>query len=216
MIFIRLMLLSMVITLSVSAQVQVSREPRHHKVVENAWVRILDVHIPAGDTSQWHKHSTPSVFLILSNTRTGSQVKIEPGKPSFTDGRIWFEGFYDTPRIHRVWNADDHEFHVIDMELPHKTHVTIDPPLTGDAFRLLFDEKPVRGYRVTLAANKDLPIGTRKAGVVIVKVGDGGDVKVYGSALHKKGDYVFVPAGTALNLKNSGQGDAKLALMELK
>ena len=78
-----------------SAQVQVSEEPRHHKVFDNGWVRVLDVHIPPGDTSLWHKHSTPSVFLILSNTKTGSEAKIEPQRPPLTDGRIWFEGFYD-------------------------------------------------------------------------------------------------------------------------
>ncbi|MBN8855624.1 MAG: hypothetical protein J0H07_27425 [Sphingobacteriales bacterium] len=210
------MVLSVGLSYVSQAQVQVSREPRHHKVFENAWVRILDVHIPPGDTSLWHKHSTPSVFLILSNTKTGSQVKIEPGKPSFADGNIWFEGFYDTPRIHRVWNADDHEFHVIDMELPHQIHKTIDPPLGGDAFHLLFDEKPVRGYRVSLTGKKDLHIGARKGAVVIVSVADGEDVKVYHSELRKRGDYVFVPAGSDLDLQNAGEGDAKLAVMELK
>jgi quercetin dioxygenase-like cupin family protein len=198
------------------AQVQVSREPRHHNVFENAWVRILDVHIPPGDTSLWHKHSTPSVFIILSNTKTGSQVRIEPGKPSFTDGRIWFEGFYDTPRIHRVWNADDHEFHVIDMELPHKKHKTIDPPLTGDAFQLLFDEKPVRGYRVTLAGQADLEERGRKAPVIVIAVEDGEDVEVQDNALHKKGDYAFIPPGAPLQIQNNGRGDAKLALFEFK
>src|SRR5882762_10137388 len=89
-----------------SAQIQVSQEPRHHNVFENAWVRVLDVHIPPGDTSLIHKHSTPSVFMILSNTKTGSEVIVEPEKPSFNDGHIWFEGFYTTPRIHRVWNSD--------------------------------------------------------------------------------------------------------------
>jgi quercetin dioxygenase-like cupin family protein len=210
------------LTLSVSvchfsqAQVQVSEEPRHHKVFENAYVRILDVHIPPGDTSQWHKHSTPSVFLILSNTKTGSEVKVEPGKPSFADGNIWFEGFYDTPRIHRVWNADDHEFHVIDMELPHQANLMLEPPLEGGAFQLLFDEKPVRGYRVTLPGRKDLQIGMRKAPVVVVCLADDLNVKAYRGKLRHRGDYVFVPAGRNLVLRNGGDGDAKLALMELK
>src|SRR5271154_5328225 len=64
--------------------IPVSMEPRHHNIFENKWVRILDVHIPPGDTSLFHKHETPSVFLVLSNTKTGSEVIIEPGKPAFT------------------------------------------------------------------------------------------------------------------------------------
>src|SRR5258705_238434 len=87
-----------------------------HNVFENEWVRILDVHIPPGDTSLFHKHSTPSVFMVLSNTKTGSEVLVEPAKIHLTEGNIWFEGFYDKPRIHRVWNSDTTDFHVIDME----------------------------------------------------------------------------------------------------
>ncbi|MBN9382030.1 MAG: hypothetical protein J0H74_14780 [Chitinophagaceae bacterium] len=199
-----------------SAQVQVSEEPMHHKVFDNGWVRMLDVHIPPGDTSLWHKHSTPSVFLILSNTKTGSEAKIEPHRPPFTDGRIWFEGFYDTVRIHRVWNADDHEFHVIDMELPHRPNKTIDPPIADSAFTLLFDEKPVRGYRMTLGAGGSDRLSPRKAPVVIICVDDGTVVKVEGAQLHKKGDYIFIPAGAKLDFQNEGQADAKMAVFELK
>ena len=198
------------------AQVQVSEEPRHHKVFYNDWVRVLDVHIPAGDTSLWHKHSTPSVFLILSNTKTGSEARIEPKAPAFTDGRIWFEGFYDTARIHRVWNADDHEFHVIDMELPHKPYSIIDKPFTDTAFKLLFDERPVRGYRMTLHAGAAWHERPRKAQLVVVRVDEGAAVDVEGKALSKRGDYVFIPAGKKLTFDNGGQAAAKLAVFELK
>ena len=211
-----MLVLSVVVCLSGSAQVQVSEEPMHHKVLDNGWVRVLDVHVPAGDTSGWHKHSTPSVFLILSNTKTGSQVKVEPGKPSFADGRIWFEGFYDTPRIHRVWNEDDHEFHVIDMELPHKPYRKIDAPFTDAAFKLLFDERPVRGYRMTLAAGRAVDLNGRRAPVVVIRVDDGSEVKVHDAVLRKKGDYVFVPSGEKLGFDNKGQKDVQLAVFELK
>jgi hypothetical protein len=199
------------------AQVQVSEEPMHHKVFDNGWVRVLDVHVPPGDTSGWHKHSTPSVFLILSNTKTGSQAKIEPHKPPFTDGRIWFEGFYDTVRIHRVWNEDDHEFHVIDMELPHKPNGKIDPPIRDTSFKLLFDERPVRGYRMTLAAKRAFVMSrSRAANMVVIRVDDGNAVKVHNTALRKKGDYVFIPAGSPLDFQNDGQAEVKLAVFELK
>jgi quercetin dioxygenase-like cupin family protein len=198
------------------AQVQVSEEPMHHKVFDNGWVRVLDVHVPPGDTSLWHKHSTPSVFLILSNTKTGSQVKVEPGKPSFADGRIWFEGFYDTPRIHRVWNEDDHEFHVIDMELPHKPYKDIDPPIKDPSFQLLFDERPVRGYRMSLAAKRAFVMRGSKANMVVIRVDDGNEAKVYNTVLRKKGDYVFIPAESPLDFQNEGQAEVKLAVFELK
>src|SRR5882762_1036235 len=94
--FVALILMLLAKAWPAAAQVQVREEPRHHNVFENEWVRILDVHIPPGDTSLFHKHSTPSVFMVLSNTKTGSEVIVEPVKtPGFNDGHIWFEGFYD-------------------------------------------------------------------------------------------------------------------------
>jgi hypothetical protein len=212
-----LLVLAMLIAPAGFAQVQVSEEPMHHKVFDNGWVRVLDVHVPAGDTSLWHKHSTPSVFLILSATKTGSEVRVEPkGRPAFTDGKIWFEGFYDTPRIHRVWNEDDHEFHVIDMELPHKPYKELGAPFTDSAFHLLFDERPVRGYRMTLAGKRQLRIKERQSPVVVICVDDGAAVQVGGATLRKRGDYVFVAAGGKLDLVNEGQGEVKMAVFELK
>src|ERR1700722_557239 len=157
------------LTSGACAQIQVSQEPRHHKVFENEWVRVLDVHIPPHDTSLVHKHSTPSVFLVLSKTKTGSQVIIEPRTISLTDGNIWFEGFYDTPRIHRVWNDDTVEFHVMDIELLHAPasesvkgpsndsakeqqllRKAMDSDFLSRFSRSLFDVKPVHVYEMTL------------------------------------------------------------------
>ncbi|HEX9511108.1 MAG TPA: hypothetical protein VF939_11550 [Puia sp.] len=204
--------------MSCSAQIQVSEEPRHHKVFENAWVRVLDVHIPPGDTSLIHKHSTPSVFMILSNTKTGSQVIVEPEKASFNDGHIWFEGFYTKPRIHRVWNSDTTEFHVIDMELPNKNPQPIDPPLDNKSFTLLFDEKPVRGYRLTLNAQARLQLPRRKARIVAVRLTDAaaGVVTVNDKIFAKKGDFIFVEAGQSVDFINKGMVEQRLALFELK
>lgn len=200
-----------------TAQVQVSEEPRHHDVLDNSWVRILDVHIPPGDTSLFHKHSTPSVFLILSNTKTGSEVLVEPRKLSFAPGNIFFEGFYDKPRIHRVWNADTIEFHAMDIELPHANPQTIDPPIGQPSFSLLFDDKPVRGYRVNLASGQSFRLAHRKSPVVIIGLSDSvRDVKVNATGFGKKGDYLFLPAGTDMDFANKGTLNMQFAFFELK
>lgn len=73
------------------------------------------MHVPPGDTSQFHKHETPSVFSVLTPRKTGSEVIKEEAKATALakDASISFEGFYTTPRIHRVWNEDTAEFHVM-------------------------------------------------------------------------------------------------------
>ena len=60
--------------------VPVKDEPMHHNVFENSFLRVLDVRIKPGDTSLFHKHATPSVFIVLHPVKTGSEVKVEEQK----------------------------------------------------------------------------------------------------------------------------------------
>jgi hypothetical protein len=199
------------------AQVPVSQEPMHHVVFQNSWVRVLDVHIPPGDTSLMHKHEIPSVFLVLSKTKTGTETVVEPTKMVLTAGNIWFEGFYTSPRIHRVWNSDTTEFHVIDMELMSKIHQPIDNKLEQKQLTLLFDENPVRGYRVALASHATIRIPARKAPIVLVGLSQAlGYVTVNTKTFEKKGDFAFVPAGTAITIESTSGSGQELALFELK
>src|SRR6188474_2716272 len=104
----------------VRAQVHVRNEPRHHNVFENEFVRILDVHLSPKDTTLYHLHNTPSVFIIFTNTNVGSQLKGgPPQKGANIKGLISYDSL-SAPRIHRVWNEDTSWFHVMDVELTSK------------------------------------------------------------------------------------------------
>jgi hypothetical protein len=200
------------------AQIQVSQEPRHHNVFENEWVRVLDVHIPPHDTSLMHKHSTPSVFLVLSKTKTGSQVIIEPRTISLTDGNIWFEGFYDTPRIHRVWNEDTVEFHVMDIELLHKPSSSVNIDFTLPHCQSLFDEKHVHAFRATLPPG--VGFNLKKFGYPVLVIGLSGpnaDGRVSDRHFTKKGDFLFLPAGSDIEVRNDSKThEQQFALFCLK
>lgn len=197
-------------------QVQVSQEPRHHKVLENAYVRVLDVRIPPHDTTMMHKHSTPSVFVMLSHVKSGSEVLIEPGQPTTTHGGIWFEGFYNKPRVHRVWNEDTAEFHVMDIELLHPPEpIAVNSTPYAES---LFDEKPVYGLRVTLPANKRFDISKLVCPVLIIGL-SGPDAAglVNGQRFTKKGDFIFIPAGSTIHVSNNSKtGEQQFALFYLK
>jgi hypothetical protein len=212
------------------AQVPVSQEPRHHDVFDNSHVRLLDVHILPGDTSQIHIHSTPSVFLILNPVKTGSQVISEEDhskSPVKVYGNLWFEGFYLQPRIHRVWNRDTAEFHVMDIELVNRNYITIDPPIRQDGFIFLFDEKPVRAYRLKLAPGQKVSLPQRKADILIIRLTDSSgpvliNATVYrerntnGSLLGKKGDFAYFHSGSVVEMKTEGTGNTEFAFFELK
>jgi hypothetical protein len=202
------------------AQIPVSQEPRHHKVLENDHLRLLDVHIPPGDTSMIHIHATPSVFVILNNVKTGSQVISEEDHskspiPHF--GNMWFEGFYEKPRIHRVWNSDSAEFHVMDVELTNKNYITIGGPIKQAPFTFLFDEKPVRAYRLDLQPATNISILPDGADILMIVLADSA-VSVHANEmdLRKKGDYLYISSGTKMGIENRGQAKATFAYFELK
>lgn len=202
------------------AQIPVSKEPRHHNLLENEHVRLLDVHIPAGDTSAFHIHQTPSVFIILNNVKTGSEVISEEDHrnspiPHFDN--IWFEGFYEKPRIHRVWNSDRTEFHVMDIELPNKNYKNIGPPIRQPAFTFLFDEKPVRAYRFSLKPSSAVFLPAMDADVLMILLSDLSEaIHVNDKTFCKKGDYQYVPFGRSLNFINGSIAKAEFAFFELK
>jgi hypothetical protein len=202
------------------AQVPVRNEPRHHNIFDNGTVRILDVHIPPGDTSLFHIHATSSVFLVLSERKTGSQVISEEDRsksPIPHYGNIWFEGFYTQPRIHRVWNSDTAEFHVMDIELTKKNHISPDPPIRQNGFVFLFEEIPVRAYRLTLIAHQEIFLTERKTDLLMIQLSDP-DTKVLANQkyFYKKGDFVYIPNGKNLSIKNKQDRTAEFAFFELK
>ena len=202
------------------AQVPVSQEPRHHKILENDHLRLLDVHIPPGDTSMIHIHATPSVFVIINNVKNGSQVISEEDhskSPIPHYGNIWFEGFYEKPRIHRVWNSDSAEFHVMDIELTNKNYVTIDGPVKKMPFTFLFDEKPVRAYRLDLTPDTHISVAPDNADILMILLTDSStSLHVNEKDFHKKGDYIYVHSGVSLGIKNEGPEKATFAFFELK
>jgi hypothetical protein len=203
------------------AQVPVSKEPRHHNILENGHIRLLDVHIPPGDTTQIHIHATPSVFVILTNkVKVGSQVISEEKRARLnpTDyENIWFEGFYKQPRIHRVWNSDTSEYHVMDIELTNKKFIVIDSPIRQKAFTLLFDEEPVRAYRLSMANVVNIPVPVRKADILVIRLTDSkNNIQLNGKSLLKMGDYIYIPSGKSFEILNGGDGKDEFGFFELK
>ena len=218
--YLGIMIISFFLSNSGRAQEPVSKEPRHHNILENDHVRLLDVHIPPGDSSQFHIHSTPSVFVVLNNVKTGSQVISEEdhtNSPIPHFGNIWFEGFYEKPRIHRVWNSDTSEFHVMDIELVNKNYITIDPPIQQESFTFLFNEKPVRAYRLNLRSAAKISVKASKADILMILLTDTVEsIYVNDKPFHKKGNYLYIPSGTSFEIKNAAMGKAEFAFFELK
>ena len=53
--------------------VQVFQEPRHHLVVDTPTLRIVDIQIPPGDTTLYHKHDSAMLYVPIASSRTRNQ-----------------------------------------------------------------------------------------------------------------------------------------------
>ena len=206
-------LLTLIITCSLltAAQLHVRDEPRHHNVFENEFIRILDVHLGPGDTTLYHLHHTPSVFITLANVKVGSQLSgQQPQKGANLSGLIMYDNIA-TPRIHRVWNDDTSWFHVMDIELiagqPKSTVALINPSdlkLKDDELTALFNEKLVTGYKMRFSNGRTMTLPVSRSGYLVVSMGNAFiDIMVNGTIQHrnmKAGHYVWLDGKEATTI----------------
>jgi hypothetical protein len=151
------------------AQVLVKDEPRHKNVFENEFVRVLDVRIQPGDTTLFHIHETPSVFVAFTNTAIGSQLWDQPGIQSYTkQGDVSYESFFPKPRIHRVWNSDTTEFHVMDIEILAPTKDTTALANQNPNLVPAFDSKKAKAYNVKISSRKRVKLETTRNPMLLV------------------------------------------------
>ncbi len=201
-----------------TAQVQVSKEPRHNNALETKYVRLLNVNIPPGDTSLFHIHSTPSVFLHFTNTVVCSQIK---GKEwvtaKNTEGYAWYRSFINDTLVHRVSNCDTVPFHVTDVELlsAYKPAKKLQPL----PFTVLFENEKVFAYRLTAGAFNNQIINGR--GPMIAQLVAGSDVKVHNKkgkefSQLNAGKYLYIKPGTAFYFSAMEDAAINMVLFEIK
>ena len=203
-----------------SAQVHVRDEPRHHNVFENEFFRILDVHLAPGDTTQYHLHNTPSVFVLLNNCKVSSQLLGGQPQPGANIAGIITYDSLNTPRIHRVWNIDTVWFHVMDIELTAKTQNGKTSLLQDPLLKLLFDKREANGYRFDLKTGDKLELPSSANGYLLVSLTNSViDIKIENSAQHrtvKGGHYEWIEGGKTFSINTTDQATGKFVLLQLK
>ena len=202
----------------ITAQVQVSKEPRHKKAFENKYMRLLDVNIQPGDTSLFHIHSIPSVFLHFTNSVASSQIK---GKEwvtaKNTAGNAWYNSFENDTLVHRVSNCDTVPFHVTDIEIlsSYKPTAQLKPlPLT-----VLFENEKIFAYRFNRSSfNKQLISGRGPMVAELVA----GDEVIYHDSMKKKsikiktGKFLYIKPGSSFYFSAKGDEEINMVLFEIK
>ena len=201
-----------------TAQVQVSKEPMHKKVLENNYIRLLDVWLQPGDTTQFHIHSTPSVFLHFSNATYCSQQKGQHWvKDKAVAGTAWYRSFSPDIQVHRVSNCDTIPFHVTDTEILSSFDSVSKKPLLD--ISLIFENEKAFAYRLT--KNPFTTGIISKRGPMIAELVAGDLVYYVDAATGKKtqikpGGYLYIEPGAAFHLNFAGKEEVNMVLFEIK
>ena len=213
--------LLLVFSIGSNAQVPVSKEPRHKPVFENEKVRLLNVFLPPGDTTQYHLHNTPSLFLFFTSTTTGSQLQgSAPTVGRSTGGTILFENLAPPHvRVHRVWSLDTSTFHVMDIELLSKDSGFTDKPLNLPHLQTAVDTPWVRAYKLVLERKELFQLSKHKYPLVLVALGTGSIQLQHNGTTQiqtlQEGTFFWIPAGQKFELRNIENTTAHLALIEI-
>jgi hypothetical protein len=110
-----LLLLAFTLNAQAPTAVPVGKEPHHHLVFENGYVRVFRVSIPAHDSTLLHQHDVPYAYVALGAADVINAVQ---GKPEvrlvIADGQV---GYSPGNFAHIARNQSDAPFNNVTIEL---------------------------------------------------------------------------------------------------
>lgn len=214
------------------AQVPLSKEPHHKVTFENAQFRILDVNIPAGVTSQEHKHDLDIATISMTNgPDTRIQVSGEPwgaaNHRALGDARV--TEYSGKPRSHKIENVGKAPYQLFAVENLHASGWSSATAASGLGTTMTADSRAFRLYDVRLALSTAQTSHTHAVPTIAVLVSgkvmsDGPDKQAKANApaavglkqLDQPGQWVLVPAGDTHHLVRLGTTDARVVEIEVR
>ena len=202
------------------AQVPVREEPRHKPVLENKYLRLLDVWLPPGDTSLYHIHKTPSLFIYLNKAKISSQVTGQGWvNAQSVTGFAWYNPFFPEILVHRVCNADTIPFHVNDIEILAPFAKNKTQQLRALDFPVFIDNEKAFAYQLNDSNIRKQTISNRGPMVAVLAVGETvnfHNTKINQTKEIKRGEYLYIEPGTSFYFSAKSGGEIKMVLFEIK
>ena len=133
--------------------VPVYKEPKHRLAFENDQAMILDVNLPPGYISLYHKHQLDTLYVTISGTQVWAQpLGGEKRDADVKTGDLRFSSDnHGLPHIHRVGNVGTAPFHVIGVGVKSAISNNV-TPIEGDTTGLQLVEEKANAsvYRIRL------------------------------------------------------------------
>jgi quercetin dioxygenase-like cupin family protein len=224
------LLLATTVAAQTPAEVEITAEPSHHLALQNQYIRVFQVEVPAHASTLIHRHRHDYIFVSLGASEVSNEVvgkppatlKLQDGEVRATDG-----GF-----AHLARNLATTPFRNVTIELlqDEKAH-TAPPPkwdddrslavLHGGTQQILFVKDGVRVSEIELQVAGSVPRHHHSHPHLVIAVTDlllRNDVVGKGASNveMKSGDVAWVEAGETHSLTNVGTADAKLVTLEFQ
>jgi hypothetical protein len=175
--------------------IPVEKEPQHHLVFANAFVRVVDVRLPPGYQSLKHTHTADNVTITIAPGRDDPASLARVGRVGFSKG-----GY-----SHAVTNDGPLEQRFINVEIL-TSGAAVNDARELPAHKLELENDKVRVYRVTVESGHSMSGHSHGRGWLAVITKDG----------TAAGSYRWHDAGSSEALTNSGIAALEMIEVEPK
>jgi quercetin dioxygenase-like cupin family protein len=204
--------------------VPVLQEPRHHKRLENEYLRVLEVIIDPGDATLFHEHTLDIAVVPVQGTEAKNEVmdKPEAAINKVPLGKMLFAKYQGGSYVHRVTNLGSEPFSVMAFEVivPAPGKFGASDRSGNSVYVSEVDNDRVRGWRVKLEPGKSAaPISQTGPGLRVMLSGNQLTETVNGAEhAHevKRGGFDWLPPGMTRALRNTGTEPLELVEWEVK
>jgi hypothetical protein len=209
--------------------VPVFQEPRHHLVVDTPTLRILDIQIPPGDMTLYHRHDSPMLYVPIASSRTRNQNQGEdwtgggaaPAAPAVPaparPGRVNAPSNYmDKGQTHRVNNIGTSLFRLIGIA--NMTPGDAGGAAAASASKPELENRWYRAERLVIAPGASAPVPP-SAGLVVVVMQTPGTAAIDGPAwnpLNGPGDFARLDGTAKHVVYNRGASEIEVVAVAVK
>lgn len=203
--------------------VAVEKTSFHIPVFSNEYATLLNVMIPSGHTSGYHKHSVDTAAVVVEDANARVQVlgavAVERKVPA---GTLSYSEYSKKPLTHVVTNVDTKPVHIILVELAYPNAGRFSPSSRAEVsdYKAELDDR-VRGWRLVLNPGQSVPAITQQApgvrivvngGILVESAPDQPDREIN----LQRGDFFWQDANTTRAVRNAGNSRIELVELELK
>ena len=211
-----------------ASEVEITAEPHHHLSLENEYVRVFKVEVPAHEATLMHRHRYDYLFVTLGASEVSNEVegkpaatlKLQDGETRFTPGNF----------VHLARNLAATPFRNITIEFmqDEKSRTSRSPEwneerglnvLSGGTQEILFVKDGVRVSETELEPGGMLPKHHHAGPHLVVAIRDLNlrneiEGKPASNVQLRSGEITWISGGYTHTLTNVGKQDAKFVVLE--